>query len=358
MDAKERPFGGGPAGSKEDRAVDPIVQQTFSRFFDGVPVSAQIVDTSRGDRDMRKTAVVTADDGERYVLKFAANDFTFPDRIRVWQRTAEEYRRLGYYCPRIYGDRSGAFPAIEYEGRTCFVHGEEFSKYRTLEDRTADGSQDGPDSRTYARDVWTMTAKIAAKRLAYTSYPSAYCLFETFCPSDETDEVMENALAWRKLAFALPEPFSAQVRRIWDLWSDNRRALQARYAELPASVFQADLNPTNLLVGEDGAFKGVYDFNLCGRDVFLNYLMRENYDGFEKEIDLIREALSVACGHYAFSEAEKAAALPLYRCLKPLWYTRVCELQEAGEDADRIRRCLDRIEYYLTADIDFKSYMG
>jgi len=30
---------------------------------------------------------------------------------------------------------------------------------------------------------------------------------------------------------------------------------------LPTSVFQADLNPTNLLVDDKGAFAGVFDFN-------------------------------------------------------------------------------------------------
>ena len=56
--------------------------------------------------------------------------------------------------------------------------------------------------------------------------------------------------------------------------------------------------------------------------------------------------------------AKLKAALPLYRCLKPLWYTRVCDLQEAGNDPEKIRKCLDRIEYYQTADIDFAGCMG
>ncbi|MBR5010352.1 MAG: hypothetical protein IKY06_06885, partial [Clostridia bacterium] len=99
-------------------------------------------------------------------------------------------------------------------------------------------------------------------------------------------------------------------------------------------------------------------FNLCGRDVFINYLMRENFDAFEKEIRLIREALAVACGHYVFSDAEKQAALPLYRCLKPLWYSRVQELKDAKDDAAKIRRCLEQTEYYLKTDIDFAGYMG
>ena len=53
----------------------------------------------------------------------------------------------------------------------------------------------------------------------------------------------------------------------------------------------------------------------------------------------------------------KEAALPLYRCLKPLWWTRVRDLKKAGNDREAVKRCLDRTEYYLTEDIDFKTYM-
>ena len=100
-----------------------------------------------------------------------------------------------------------------------------------------------------------------------------------------------------------------------------------------------------------GNFRLFYDFNLCGRDVFLNYLMREN------EAEAIPEALRIAAGVYAFSEEEKAAALPLYRCLKPLWYSAASDLKKAGGDPEKIRQCLDRAERELTAEYDFKSDM-
>lgn len=339
--------------------ADPAIREIFARFFGGTPVSADVIDTSREDSDFRQTVIVTTAEGEKYVLKIASNDFTFPEKMRMWQRTAEEYRALGYYCPRILCDREGAFPEVEYRGRRCFVHAEEFSRCRSLEDRAAeDGNGQGADRSPYFRDIWIMTARVAAKKFDYTEYPSAYCLFERFCPSDRTDEVLENALEWKKTADALPPEFAAQTQRIWDLWRRNREALESLYAGLPTSVFQADLNPTNLLIGEDGTFRGVYDFNLAGKDVFLNYLMRENYDDFEQEIEKIRKALRTASEVYSFSEEEKRAALPLYRCLKPLWYTRVEEIREAGNDAEKIRRCLDRVEYYLTEEIDFASYMG
>jgi hypothetical protein len=38
---------------------------------------------------------------------------------------------------------------------------------------------------------------------------------------------------------------------------------------------------------------------------------------------MIRDALRTAAGYYQFSDLEKNTAPMLYRCLKPLWFTRV-----------------------------------
>ena len=342
----------------ENKAADPIVQSIFAAFFDEIPVCADVIDSSRGDGDFRKTFIMETGKGNRYVLKITANDFTFPEKILMWARTAEEYRKAGYYCPRILCDKTGDFPKVRFEGRDCVAYAEEYALYPSLEDRAAseDGKQSADRDR-YAEDIWRMTARIAAKKLDYTAYPSAYCLFETFCPSDDCDEVLENALEWKRLAASLPEGFAEQTQRIWRIWRDNREALKKIYGNLPTSVFQADLNSTNLLIDAEGRFRGVWDFNLCGKDVFLNYLMRENYGDFEAEIERICRALKIASGYYTFSEEEKAAALPLYRCLKPLWWIRVQDLKDAGGDREAIRRCLDRIEYYLTKEIDFRRCM-
>lgn len=341
---------------KQETTVEPIIRELYARFFDGEPVCCESIETGLSEDDYRKTCIVTAADGEKAVLKIVSNDFTFPDKIRMWKRTVEEYRDLGYYCPRIFCDHNGGFPVIDYRGKRCVVYAEEFSRYRTLEDRMTEDAQ-SVSTREYAKEIWRMTARIAAKKLDYTAYPSAFCLFERFCPSEENDEVTENALEWKALADALPGQFSAQAQRIWTRWNENKNALRPLYGKLPTSVFQADLNATNLLIDKDGAFKGVMDFNLCGKEVFLNYLMREIYSDFEPEIERIREALRISSAYYVFSEDEKRAALPLYRCLKPLWFTRIEDLREAGDDEAKIRQCLDRVEFYLTADLDFISCM-
>lgn len=333
--------------------MDDEIIKIFSQFSDEVPAAVHTIDTSRGETDFRKTCIIETESGGRYVLKLADNDFTFPEKIAVWQRTVEEYRRLGYYCPRIFRDRTGAFPVIRFHGHRCAAYMEEFAAFRSAEDRFSDDfGQDTALYDSYKPDIWRMTARVAAQYFDYTEYPSAYCLFETFCPSDRTDEVLENALAWKECADALPGGFAEQVGRIWQLWTDNRTALEKVYRKLPASVFQADLNASNILLDGEGRFVGVYDFNLCGRDVFLNYLMREN-----SGVSGICEALKIAAGSYRFSDIEKDTALMLYRCLKPLWYTRVEKLKKLGNDGSAIQAFLDETEHMLTDRISFRESM-
>lgn len=337
--------------------MDTDIRKVFGLFFDAVPTTVQTIDTSDGDDDFRAAVLVETEAGSKYVLKLADNDFTFPERIAVWKRTAEEYRKLGYYCPRIFADKSGGFPSAEFCGHNCTVYAEEFAPYRSAGERVdAGGCKDAPYDG-YQRDVWRMTARIAAQHLDYTKYPSAYCLFETFCPSDQTDEVLDNALKWKAYANTLPDAFKEQTERIWRRWTENRAALEPIYQTLPTSVFQADLNPTNILLDDAGRFVGVYDFNLCGRDVFLNYLMRENYGDFHKERIRIFNALKFASEDYRFSALEKKVAPMLYRCLKPLSFISTETLKEAGNDGRAIAAVLDETERCLTDEFDFGAYM-
>jgi len=72
---------------------------------------------------------------------------------------------------------------------------------------------------------------------------------------------------------------------------------------------------------------------------------------------MIRDALKISTAYYRFSEAEKDAALMLYRCLKPLWYSRTEDLKAIGGDEKAVGEFLDKTEFYLTAEIDFRSAM-
>ncbi len=329
----------------------------FQLFFDELPHQYEIKNTSHGDTDFREAIIAEWSSGEKYVIKLSDNDFTFPEKISTWKSCAEEYRKLGYYCPVIFSSKQGDFPRVTYKGHNCVVYVEEFCKYTVVEERCReDFKEKAPFDIKWADAAWMMTAKVAAKRFDFCDYPSGYCLFETFCPSDKTDEVLENAMEWKKYADNLPERFQTQIQRIWQRWMNNRNKLKCIYYKLPTSVFQADLNPTNLLVHDNGEFIGVFDFNLCGRDVFLNYLFREILWQYDEKYLL--ETLKKISHVYCFSALEKQAAPLLYRCLKPLWYSEIETLKAAETDEIAIQTCLNRTEELQTKEIAFAMYMS
>lgn len=306
-------------------------------------------DTSHGEDDFREAIFAQLDSGEKLVVKVAANAFTAAEHIRIWQRCADEYRKLGYYCPRIFAALDGTFPLISYKGRDCIAYAEEFAKY-------APASQCS-NVRPFREALYRMTAKVAQERFDYTASPSGYCLFEVF-PGEEMDEVTENAIAFRDFCRTLPESFHEQAERMFRRWEENREALRKVYFDLPFSVYQADFNDTNVLVDENGDFVGIFDFNLAGRDEILNYLFREIYQGsLDEERKEILKALRVVSEIYSFSEAEIQAAPLIYRCLKPLWYSRVETLKFFGSDYVKIQACLDEMENAQVREIDFRNSM-
>lgn len=333
------------------------IEKVWRRFFEEPLESYQKIETGVDDEDFRETVIGKMPSGKRCVLKIVDNDFTFPEKIEVWSRTAEEYRKLGYYAPEFFRDREGRFPIITFRGRSCVAYGEEYAPYVPAEDRMETKSLK-KSYETYRRALWQMTAKIAEKHFDYTEYPSAWCLFRTFCPSDERDEVTDNALTWKEHADELPGEFHEQTERIWRKWEENKKALEKVYDRLPTSVFQADLNSTNVLLDEKDKFVGIYDFNLCGKEVVLNYIFREIFlPDFEAEVKAICETLEIVREYYHFNEDEKSLALMLYRCLKPLYGNKVYRFQNLGEDWPAVHRFLDETERYLTMEIDFKQYL-
>ena len=329
--------------------IDKDTERIVGSFFDEPMAACESINTSHGDDDFREALIITFVSGKKVVIKLADNSFTSPDRIRVWQKCAADYRRLGYYAPEIYSDKAEQFPVLSYKGHTCVVYAEEFSKYAGV-----DAGAKGLSSSKYFTEALIMTAKIAALHSDYADCLSGYCLFGVFAPDEEEDEVMSVAREWMQYAQTLPAQFQPQVKRIWALWNANRDALEMIYDTLPTSIFQADLNSSNMLADENGCFAGVMDFNLCGREVLLNYLFREiRWDDDETELKMLLSALSVVQKYYSFTETEKKAALMIYRCVKPLWYIKLMRLTKAGTDLAAIEACLNETEYALVREIDF-----
>lgn len=318
-------------------------------FIDEKAQDYSVINRSHGDEDFRETLIAKLESGKKIVIKVAHNSFTTSETIKMWQRCVEEYKKQGYYCPQIYTAIDGSFPQVCYKGRDCIAYAEEYSIYQSADQCN--------NVKPFREALYIMTAKIARERFSYADTPSGYCLFEVF-PGDEVDEVTDNALDFYHYCMTLPEAFAEQTNRMFNRWKRDRDELEKLYFKLPFSVFQADFNDTNVLIDSDGNFVGVYDFNLAGKDEFLNYLFREIYSGsFEIELSEILRALAVASEVYSFSEEEIEAAPLIYRCIKPLWFTRVHALKQAGQDYNQVKKILDEMENAQIRTIDFRSAM-
>lgn len=356
----------------------------FRLFTEAEPFHIENRDSSHGDSDFRRTLIGRFHDralpdglGNRLVVKLASNGFTDLEYLEMWERLTREYRALGYYCPEILRGLNGKFPEVEYEGRRCFAWAEEFSQFKNAD--SFEEIQYGDGRYQYLDDALLMNARVASKRFDFSPLPSGYTLFDTFDKNEVEPEVMEVAHSWLKAALALPGRFRGRAMNTWTCWLAIHDAVKERYGELPTSVFQADINSSNVLLHEDGSFAGVMDFNLAGRDTFLNLLMREvpyaygwpeKGDGEDKKLrpaedarwenDLavrrIKYALGVVSREYRFSPVERELALPLFRCVRALWRPDSDCLKAAKTDED-IAAALDEAERILTEGFDFKSVM-
>jgi len=88
----------------------------------------------------------------------------------------------------------------------------------------------------------------------------------------------------------------------------------------------------------------------------LNYLFREIH--FQYDDQYLLETLKKVSRVYSFSNLEIRAAPSLYRCIKPLWFTEIEKLKEAGTEDPSIQACLDQTEELQTKEIPFAMYMG
>ena len=97
-------------------------QEAVSLFSPETIAELSVKNTSREGDDFREAIFVRFASGKRLVVKLAQNAFTNPERIGMWRRCADEYRRLGYYCPEIFSALNGEFPAVLYKNHQCFAY--------------------------------------------------------------------------------------------------------------------------------------------------------------------------------------------------------------------------------------------
>lgn len=333
----------------------------FALYDTQEPSKYEIKDTSHGDADYRKTVFAEWPD-RKIVIKIASNAFTTPERVEGWAQTIEEYISSGYYCPRILKNRNGAYTAeLSLDNRICLVYAEEYSRYKAADSfPKSEIMKDG--LYTFSDAALLTIGVVGAKHLKTAMFPSGLCILEKFAPSDPCDEVMEESLHFKKVVDESLPQWKERFEQIWNAYEENKKKLEEIYPLLPASVFQGDLNPTNILLDDSKNFAGILDFNMCGRDSILNHLFREilmEYDihgndifysdeANDRTFELFLSKIRLVAEVYPFSELEKSATVLVYRYLRPFWWRPSHEIEKVKDDHQKVCRIFEWVEKELT----------
>lgn len=337
------------------------------------PESAVLMDESHRENDSR-AAYLIEDGGTKTVLKLAANGFTTPRRAEGWAGLIRETRERGVWSPALLPSLYGRLAEImEADGIRYVVWEEEFAPYHLAmgrnEDPEAYRARDAarPRSSDGARPAWQeelilFYADLGAAHLGGDWGSSLYVRLEA-PEGEETDEVEECVLLFEgdllKRFPALADRWG-EIRRRWE---GIRDALAEVYPRLPASVFQADWNDSNVLLTADGHFAGLIDYNLAGEDKVLNMAMSIGTYGFcsggggGDDAGRAADVLSLFASRYDWNGDERAAAPLLWHYLNDLYWSEVQDLEKARTE-DEAAAVLDRVEKSMDRSVSFEDAMG
>lgn len=329
----------------------------FSRYLCGNTTNVRKIEKVFGDDDVRFVYLVDTDRDEHVAIKATNNSFTTRERISGWRELIDLYHACGIYAPRILLDRNGALSSVYEEGdQTYTVYAEEKKKYQT-----ADAFGIERDDPALFEDMVRACAKMARVSVKLPAWHTGWCIYDTFCVEDETDDTYMFANQFCKAMNRQMPRFIGQTQRIWDRFLSLYEQLRPAYQRLPKAFLQGDEGGDNVLVDADGAFVGMLDFNLAGTETILNYMFRNfcrvriNQDALSRLRDPaflrqrdeeMRRRLAIVEKHYQFSAAEREAFPMYYQMVYPM----ECDLCQVFEkaikqgDPDQTRIILDWIE--------------
>ena len=289
---------------------------------------------------------------------------------------------MGYYSPVLRKSVNGNYSEnFEHGGKTFIVWEEEFAKYLFPDQVENKPKNDSGTRYIYSDGLIGFFGRVGEARLSNTWGKSAWARLVPF-GDDKTDEVTEYVEEFDRLVKSRAPQFADRWRRLLALWESNRDALRRIYDMLPTSVFQPDDNVTNLLIDEDGNFKGVIDYNLSGSDVCINIFISAAYCGLGDlretpapaaddtlrelnetvrrcRIDIMLDGLREISRNYTFSEIEITAAPLLYRYVFSVNYESINAFNENADNDSALCRIFDFIEHELTrTDIDWKGALA
>lgn len=306
---------------------------------------------------------------EKFVIKIAANDFTSVERVNGWVKIIAAYHDLGYYSPAIMKSRNGSYAEyVMFHSKSCVVYEEEYAKYHLRSTLKQSAYIDESGKYVYHNDVLAFLGKIAQKHYDFFPYKSGWVRFEPFGSSESADEITDCVATFDTLVREKVPEHIPRWEKILALFEKNKKQIEEIYPSLPTSVFQGDHFDDNLLLDDDGHFKGVIDYNLAGTDTVINVflytvLFGYHYDHSQPDsadllpeynpvkqdfmIQSILDAFKYLRKFYAFNEDELRAVLPLYKYISCIEYKQIRALKKYQSDTRKLNLLFDAMEHEL-----------
>lgn len=353
--------------------MDSQVKDIIRLFHREEPLHWEIKEIRLEEKDSRWVIFTEFPEG-RFVIKIAANGFTWRERVEGWADIIEAYRDLGYYSPAMLQSVNGRFAEQAlFHGKECVIWEEEHAKYHLRDSLDRNAYTDDSGKYTYYEDVLAFLGKVAQKHYDFFPYSSGWARFVPFGLDEETDEVTDCVSTFDALVRENAQGHLPRWERIRSLFEANARQLREMYDELPTSVFQSDHFGGNLLLDGDGHFRGVIDYNLAGRDTAINVFLYTVLFGYHSAgpaaegpdmlpeynpaaqdvmIQDILDALRRLRRYYTFCEVEARAALPLYKYLSCIEYRQIEAFKKYQGDDGRLDLLFDAMEHELMRQED------
>ncbi|MDA3731872.1 phosphotransferase [Niameybacter massiliensis] len=234
---------------------------------------SDVIDTSRSEEDRRYNYKIN----NSYFLKInnskAINEVFLEDIMNLTLR----YKEIGVYCPSLIKDESGKlvyFYEKEDIHYACYV--EECAPYKVY------SSKGNTIDYTFKKAVVGHLGKLARlfSNINLSQTKSMWSLIELGPFDIDRDEKQENFDTLVNALKKCQEDILTEKLIIAN--QQIRKQIEKFLEQLPRCVYQGDLNESNILVDDEGVFKGIIDFNMFGTEVNINCFLNETMYYLEK----------------------------------------------------------------------------
>lgn len=317
----------------------------------------KMIDSSHGDEDIRHNYILD----KKYVLRVNSAKIFSEDILNDLNLLIKRYRDFGVQAPLFLNDINGT---ILHQDNNIFYYMSEYLDGMIPPDELTE-----EQTSILVKERLIMIAAFAEKYKNKGLFPfmSMYSLFE-LSPYDELIGIDEKQDNLNQLVQALKNCEEVDMaNKLENINNSIRKQLLEIFKELPRCVFQGDENWGNMIVDENYHIQGLFDFNMAGTDVIVNYFannallvpgfLDEEYmnkldakEIFQETIKAFQKNTDVLKKHYSFSETELYAYKLYARIVLISSYPNVSAFQYFLKNEKYKEKTIHLLNYFADED--------